>query len=275
MDPDVRMTRLAATVAGLVAIALAWLGDFPSFVAVAVTLAACVGAAFLVSKKTSTQAGWGDHVRVIAHEVNNSAGAIQTNAEALRIALENHELPAEVDDRIRTMQRRAEGIAQFVDDYAQLARTPNPRRRDFRLTTWLEQTAQTVPGVVFATTEAQAEDDILHADRDQLDRVMINLLRNAADATDGSDGLVRIGYRKDDNGISIWVEDNGPGLTSTDADPFTPFFTTKPHGTGIGLAISRQIIEAHGGTLKLENRGEGGCRALIALPQERMRHAAI
>jgi len=99
-----------------------------------------------------------------------------------------------------------------------------------------------------------------------LEQVLINLLRNAADASLTTQGGVRIGWRIDGSMLEIWIKDDGPGLSST-ANLFVPFFTTKPGGSGIGLVLSRQIAEGHGGALMLENRADGpGCIARLRLP---------
>ncbi len=107
----------------------------------------------------------------------------------------------------------------------------------------------------------------MQGDPDQLEQVLINLLRNAADASlDHRRRRSRSAGDRDGNMLEIWVEDEGPGLSST-ANLFVPFFTTKPGGSGIGLVLSRQIAEGHGGALTLENRGDGpGCIARLRLP---------
>ena len=103
-------------------------------------------------------------------------------------------------------------------------------------------------------------------DPDQVEQLLINLVRNAVDASLETGGSVRVGWRRISGRIEVWVEDEGPGLSNT-TNLFVPFFTTKPGGSGIGLVLSRQIAEAHGGTLTLENRQNAhGCEARLRLP---------
>src|SRR5262249_39664187 len=106
----------------------------------------------------------------------------------------------------------------------------------------------------------------IHADADQLEQLLINVIRNAADASLETGGGVRVGWNRQNSHLVVWVRDEGPGLPNT-ANLFVPFFTTKPTGSGIGLVLSRQIAEAHGGTLTLQNAPEGpGCEARLILP---------
>ena len=107
----------------------------------------------------------------------------------------------------------------------------------------------------------------LRVDGDQIEQILINLIRNAADAALQTNGAVEVRWTLEERFAQVCVEDGGPGLSSTQ-NLFVPFFTTKPDGSGIGLVISRQIAEAHDGTLELENRPEGhtGCRAILRLP---------
>src|SRR6266487_5691421 len=100
----------------------------------------------------------------------------------------------------------------------------------------------------------------------QLEQLLINLVHNAVDAALETHGNVAIGWREKDDSVEIFVQDGGPGVMNT-ANLFVPFFTTKPDGSGIGLPLSRQIAEAHGGSLVLMNQENGrGAQALLRLP---------
>ena len=98
--------------------------------------------------------------------------------------------------------------------------------------------------------------------------MLINVVRNAVDASLETGGHVTLGWKTTANWFELIVEDEGKGLSDT-SNLFVPFFTTKPNGSGIGLALSRQIAEAHGGTMSLENRTKvSGCRATLRLPMQ-------
>jgi len=114
----------------------------------------------------------------------------------------------------------------------------------------------------------------LAIDPDQIEQVLINLLRNGAEAA-GERGTVRVGWRLEDERLVVEVVDDGPGLARTD-NLWVPFFTTKPGGTGIGLVLSREIVENHGGAITLENRtGASGCIARVSLPLGAARRPAV
>ena len=148
--------------------------------------------------------------------------------------------------------------------YARLARLPAPRLANMSVSDWIRR------NVALETrlpVQIEAGPDVtLRADGDQLDQLLINLLRNAVDASLETDGGVSVGWARDGAHVTVWVRDEGPGLGDT-TNLFVPFFTTKPNGSGIGLALSRQIADAHKGSLTVENRrGTRGAEARLILP---------
>ena len=211
---------------------------------------------------------WKRLIRVLGHELNNSLAPIHSMASTLASLLTREPLPDDWQDDMRhgleVIGNRSGALIRFMAAYARLARLPPPRPAPFELTGLIRRTAALetrLPVYVEKGPEVTLE-----ADADQIEQLLINLIRNAVDAALLTGGGVGIGWRVDDAHVEVRVEDEGPGLSNTD-NLFVPFYTTKPGGTGIGLALSRQIAEAHGGTLTLENRTpEPGCEALLRLP---------
>ena len=212
---------------------------------------------------------WQRLIRVLSHEINNSLDPIQSIAGTLQGMVGDDAVPGELGDDLRgglaIIGGRSRSLSRFMAEYARLARLPPPSLRPLEIAPWVRQTAELETRLaVRVVGGAEVE---VRADPDQLDQLLINLIRNATDAALETDGGVRVGWGADGDTVEVWVEDDGPGLADT-ANLFVPFFTTKPNGTGIGLALSRQIAEAHGGTLTLENRaGARGCIARLVLPR--------
>lgn len=215
---------------------------------------------------------WQRLIRVLGHEINNSLAPIRSIAKSLEQALER-DPPLAAGSRGEDLRRglavigsRADSLSRFMAAYSRLARLPRPTLAPVDL-------AGLVRRVVGLETRHSVQvlegpPTTLRADGDQLEQVLINLIGNATDAALETHGAVRAGWTVNADHVTIWVEDDGPGLPET-ANLFVPFFTTKPQGSGIGLVLSRQIAEAHGGTLTLENRrGARGCAARLTLPLE-------
>ncbi len=209
---------------------------------------------------------WMRLVRVLSHEVNNSLAPIQSIAGSLREALEREGsgIGADLREGLRIVETRTQSLARFMHAYARLARLPAPSPGAVDVREWILRVA---------ALETRRPVDVregpmvaLLADGDQLDQLLINLVRNAAEASLETGGGVAICWSLDRGWLELDVEDEGPGLADTE-NLFVPFFTTKPGGTGIGLALSRQIAEAHRGTLTLQTRaGRRGCVARLRLP---------
>ena len=212
---------------------------------------------------------WQRLVRVLSHEINNSLAPIQSIAGSLGALLARDPRPSDADDDLRrglaVIAGRSESLSRFMRSYARMARLPAPVLAPVPVSAWVDRVAQLEKrrAVLVAPGPALT----VPADGDQLDQLLINLVSNAVEAAAETGGGVRIEWSDDDGALDLRVVDEGPGLPST-ANLFTPFFTTKRTGSGIGLALSRQIAEAHGGTLTLEDRTDGvrGCVARLRLP---------
>ena len=245
---------------------------------------------------------WQRLIRVLSHEINNSLAPIKSIAGSLQSMLERrtevlglrgsgsarHGAPvsapeprslqppnpedlrpsSELDSDLRkglaVIANRSESLSRFMAAYARLARLPRPTARPVNVVAWVRR----VTGLeTRGRVEVRGGPDIsISADGDQLDQLLINLVSNAVDASAETGGGVRIGWETNGAQFDLWVEDDGPGIRQT-ANLFVPFFTTKPEGSGIGLVLSRQIAEAHGGSLWLENRADAsGCVARLRIP---------
>ena len=214
---------------------------------------------------------WQRLVQVLRHEINNSLAPIQSLSGTMRRIITRKPRPDDWEDDLsqglEIIAERSGALSRFMASYAQLTHLPKPTLKPLDVETWVRRVAG---------LETRLQVDVesgppatIPADGDQLDQLLINLVRNGVDAAVETNGGVRVGWSRAkgrDGFIEILVQDDGPGLTNTD-NLFVPFFTTKPDGSGIGLVLSRQIAEAHGGSLVLANRVDGrGCEAKLRLP---------
>jgi PAS domain S-box-containing protein len=211
---------------------------------------------------------WKRLVRVLGHELNNSLAPIKSIAGSLESLWRRDPRPIDLEEDMQrglaVIAARAESLSRFMEAYSRLAKLPHPSFEPLEVSDWIQSVAgleTRVPVVIDPGPHV-----VIQADGAQLGQLLINLLRNAADASLETGGGVLIGWTKNGAHLDVRIEDEGPGLSNT-ANLFVPFFTTKPAGTGIGLVLSRQIAEAHGGSLTLENRPDGtGCQARLRLP---------
>ena len=211
---------------------------------------------------------WQRIVRVIGHELNNSLTPIKSIAQSLADLLAADPRP---DDWNQDMSRgltviatRSESLSRFMSSYARLAKLPPPKFGAIEINALLLRASslETRQRVFFE----EGPPLTFQGDIDQLEQALINLIQNGVDAAEANGGRVFLHYRQLPAALEITVRDEGPGLPNT-ANLFVPFFTTKRGGSGIGLVLSRQIAEAHGGSLNLRNAADGpGCEALITLP---------
>jgi nitrogen fixation/metabolism regulation signal transduction histidine kinase len=210
---------------------------------------------------------WKRLIRVLGHELNNSLAPIRSMASTLGVLLEKQPEDWREDMRsgLDIITNRSDSLIRFMAAYARMAKLPPPHLAPLELSPLIRRAAALETRLpVFVENGPPLT---LSADADQIEQLLINLIRNAVDAATMTHGTVGIGWRVNNLWVEIRVEDEGPGISNSE-NLFVPFYTTKPEGSGIGLALSRQIAEAHGGTLTLENRKEGrGCEALLRLPR--------
>jgi nitrogen fixation/metabolism regulation signal transduction histidine kinase len=213
---------------------------------------------------------WKRLIRVIGHELNNSMAPIKSLAESLQ-KIARHPEPQEEDredltDGLEIIRQRADGLSRFVHEYARLAKLPDPKLKRFPLQPLVRRVATLYENPV-VVIDPDCNDMEITADPDQLEQALLNLVKNAVEAARLNGGTVDVCWGMEDDNLVILVDDTGPGIANMD-NLFIPFFSTKQGGSGIGLTLSRQIVEAHGGTLKLANKEEEtGCRVRMVLPQ--------
>jgi two-component system, NtrC family, nitrogen regulation sensor histidine kinase NtrY len=210
---------------------------------------------------------WQRLIRVLGHEINNSLAPIKSIAGTLRTQLISGVATDEDLDRgLHIVESRAESLHRFVQAYRQLAQLPPPKLQKTSLAPLLERTLaleQRLRAEIVGGPEVT-----LTIDPDQMEQMLINLLRNAVEAaltTRAGKPRVQVGWQVDAGKVIIGIEDNGPGIAN-DSNLFVPFYTTKSGGSGVGLALARQIVEAHAGSVRLTNRKAGGARAVVTLP---------
>ena len=215
------------------------------------------------------QIAWKRLIRVLGHELSNSLAPIKSIAGSLLERVDNlsgdETTLRDYRRGLGVVESRAEALHRFVQSYRQLAQLPPPKLRPVSAVPLLERVAhleQRLPVQISPGPPA-----LLNADPDQLEQMFINLLANAVDASLARDSQpVRISWRLADSALHVTIDDRGLGIANAE-NLFVPFYTTKPTGSGVGLALAQQIARAHGGEIHLVNREDGeGARATIRLP---------
>lgn len=226
---------------------------------------------------------WQRLIRVLGHELSNSLAPIKSIAGSLSSRVAATPMDADVRSDLQRgleiIEARSASLHRFLEAYRRLAQMPAPVLREVALAPLVARVAGLEMRIPISVRPGP--DLIFQADPDQLEQMLINLLRNAADAVletaesilpsvgtsqpDAGSVVVRWDASADD--VTLAVEDSGVGLLNP-ANVFTPFYTTKPNGSGVGLVLSRQIAEAHGGRIEISNRPTGrGCLVKVVLPR--------
>ncbi len=213
---------------------------------------------------------WRRLIRVLGHELNNSLAPIKSLAGSMEQILTRQPLPPDwkedINESLRIIGSRAEGLSRFLEDFSRIAKLPPPQKEPVQVGQMVEQVAGLSTSAFGQIQIEKGPPCTVMADRSQIEQLLINLVKNAVDAVEATKGSIRAGWDELEGRVEIWVEDEGPGIANP-SNLFVPFFSTKPGGSGVGLTLSRQIAEAHDGTVEVVNRtGQPGCRATLTLP---------
>jgi nitrogen fixation/metabolism regulation signal transduction histidine kinase len=218
-------------------------------------------------RREEERAAWQRLVRVLGHEVNNTLAPIQSLAATCRDMLADEGAAAvpEVLSALAVVEQRAHGLGHFISEFARLARLPEPRLERLELGAEVRRVAPLDARCPVHVVGKQSVE--LFADRPLLEQALLNLIRNAVDASVARSGAVTIDWHADADLAVLSISDEGDGIANPD-NLFVPLFSTKPGGSGIGLVLARNIVEAHGGQLRLDNRSQAaGCIARVTLPR--------
>jgi len=207
-------------------------------------------------------ATWKKVIRVIAHELNNSLAPISSLAHSGQILARSPPDAEQLSRVFSTIEDRAKHLAGFIDGYSRFAKLPKPRVAPVAWDILLERLRAVV---VFQLVDAPPQ-RAASFDTAQMEQALINLLKNARESGSDAEGI-ELSVTLAAQGFAIEVRDRGPGFTTAALEnALVPFYSTKETGTGLGLTLCREIIEAHGGRLRIANREGGGAVVSLWLP---------
>jgi nitrogen fixation/metabolism regulation signal transduction histidine kinase len=218
--------------------------------------------------RSEERRAWQDLIRVISHEINNSLAPISSISKTLREGAMDGGVASSgrsgLADGLKVIEERSIALKSFVQRFGQLSQLPEP---DKELVSIRQLVESVTP--LFDKREVVCKSNletVLQADPVQLKQVLINLFKNADEAMSDSAGVITIDWVKKNQRVLIKITDEGSGIGNPD-NLFVPLYTTKEHGSGLGLALCRQVVEAHDGNLAISNRADArGCEVTIELP---------
>ena len=207
---------------------------------------------------------WKRMIRVFCHELNNSLAPVSSLVHSARLVIDGSPLAPKLERIFATIADRTEHLRVFLDGYAQFSRLPMPRKIEVPWRPFVDRLLALWPSVHL---EGELPDDPAWLDPAQLEQVAINLLKNAAESGGRPDDVSLSVVSLQERGVRLTIADRGPGMTPQVMESaLVPFYSTKERGSGLGLTLCREIVEAHGGALRLENRDGGGLAVHVRLP---------
>ena len=222
-----------------------------------------------INRELDMQEGlaWEKLTRILTHEIMNSLAPVTSISGTLLNSKGNAEV---LQQGLETIHGTSDRLMKFVDSFRSVTRIPLPKKEPFYLLELFNEAVPLIaPGDIRLVLAVDPKDTMIYADRVQLQQVVVNLLKNAVEACSFRDGERWIELRSHiapDERVHIEISNNGGAIPADVAENiFTPFFTTKRDGSGIGLAVSKQIIRLHGGTLSLSQNCNDRVTFLIVL----------
>ncbi len=214
---------------------------------------------------------WKRVIRVISHELNNSLAPISSLAHSGKIAMEKMKANSASDESwtplvhiLTSIGERANHLAEFIEGYGTFARLPSPRIKTFDMMDMMTNLSQQHK----FTLEGRKENFDVQLDQSQIEQVLINLVKNAREAA-GDDGTVGLSVERRNDCLVIVISDDGPGMSDEIMQQaLLPFYSTKQGGSGLGLALCREIVEAHNGRLSIRNGLTSGVDVIVSIPQD-------
>lgn len=206
---------------------------------------------------------WKRMIRVFCHELNNSLAPVSSLVHSARLTVEGSPVAPRLERIFATIAERTEHLRVFLEGYAQFSRLPLPRKTEVEWRPFVDRLLALWPS---ARLEGELPDDRAWFDPAQLEQVAINLLKNAAEGGGPADQVTLAVVSLAERGVRLTIADRGPGMTPAVMESaLVPFYSTKERGSGLGLTLCREIVEAHGGALRLENRDGGGLAVHVRL----------